>query len=171
MSKGKRLRINEQISVQEVRLIDQHGEQHGLVSIAKAMGIAKDAKLDLVEVSPHSQPPVCRIMDYGKLVYNKKKQVTTNKKSRVTLKEIKFRPNTDVGDFNIKLKRIMSFLEQGNRVKITVTFRGREMQHRDLGKVILERVDQALHELADIDQAPQQEGRQLHMLVSPKKTK
>ena len=86
MSKGKRLRINEQISVQEVRLIDQHGEQHGLVSIAKAMGIAKDAKLDLVEVSPHSQPPVCRIMDYGKLVYNKKKQVTTNKKSRVTLK-------------------------------------------------------------------------------------
>ena len=169
MSKNKKMRINEYITCSQVRLVDQDANQHGLVSLAEALKIAKDAGLDLVEVSPNASPPVCRVMDYGKLSYHKKKQVTS-KKGRVSLKEIKFRPNTDVGDFNIKLKKIIAFINVGNRVKITVTFRGREMQHKDLGMVILDRVEQALHDIADIDQSPQQEGKQLHMIVSPRKS-
>ena len=169
MSKNKKMRINEYITCSQVRLVDQDANQHGLVSLAEALKIAKDAGLDLVEVSPNASPPVCRVMDYGKLSYHKKKQVAS-KKGRVSLKEIKFRPNTDVGDFNIKLKKIIAFISVGNRVKITVTFRGREMQHKDLGMVILDRVEQALHEIADIDQSPQQEGKQLHMIVSPRKS-
>ena len=108
-------------------------------------------------------------MDYGKLVYHKKKQVSNNK-TKVSLKEIKFRPNTDVGDFNIKLKKILSFINVGHRVKVTVIFRGREMMHRDLGAVILDRVEQALHEIADVEQTPSQEGKQLYMIVSPRKS-
>ncbi|MEE3003104.1 MAG: translation initiation factor IF-3 [Pseudomonadota bacterium] len=170
MSKSKKMRINESITCSQVRLVDEKATQHGLVSIEEALQVAKDAGLDLVEVSPNSNPPVCRVMDYGKLVYHKKKQVNSGKKTKVTLKEIKFRPNTDVGDFNIKLKKISSFIEVGHRVKVTVIFRGREMQHRDLGGVILDRVEQALHELADIEQPASQEGKQLYMVVSPRKS-
>jgi translation initiation factor IF-3 len=169
VTKNKKLRTNEYIQATQVRLVDQDATQHGIVSLQEALRVAKEAGLDLVEVSPNASPPVCRVMDYGKLVYHKKKQVTT-KKGKVSLKEIKFRPNTDVGDFNIKLRKIQSFIQSGNRVKVTVVFRGREMQHRDLGAVILERIEQALHEVADIDQTPQQEGRQLHMIVSPRKS-
>ena len=169
MSKGKKLRTNEGITCSQVRLVDENATQHGIVSIEEAIRVAKAAGLDLVEVSPHGTPPVCRVMDYGKLVYHKKKQVSNNK-TRVSLKEIKFRPNTDVGDFNIKLKKITNFIKVGHRVKVTVIFRGREMMHRDLGAVILDRVEQALHDLADVEQSPSQEGKQLYMIVSPRKS-
>lgn len=169
MSKGKKLRTNDGITCSKVRLVDENATQHGIVSIEEALKVAKDAGLDLVEVSPNANPPVCRVMDYGKLVYHKKKQVSNNK-TKVSLKEIKFRPNTDVGDFNIKLKKILSFINVGHRVKVTVIFRGREMMHRDLGAVILDRVEQALHEIADVEQTPSQEGKQLYMIVSPRKS-
>ena len=169
MSKGKKLRTNENITVSQVRLVDEKATQHGIVSIEEALKVAKEAGLDLVEVSPNASPPVCRVMDYGKLVYHKKKQVSSNK-TKVSLKEIKFRPNTDVGDFNIKLKKILAFLKVGHRGKVTVIFRGREMMHRDLGAVILDRIEQALHDIADIEQAAAQEGKQLFMVVSPRKS-
>lgn len=170
MSKGKKLRANENITCSKIRLVDDEGNQLGILSLEQGLQKAREAGLDLVEVSPNAAPPVCRVMDYGKLVYHKRKQVATNKKSKNTLKEIKFRPNTDIGDFNIKLRKIATFIEAGHRVKITVTFRGREMQHRDLGAVILERAEQGLHEIVEVEQSPQQEGKQLYMLVSPRKS-
>ncbi|WP_077065009.1 MULTISPECIES: translation initiation factor IF-3 [Pasteurellaceae] len=165
-------RINDEIKVKEVRLTDQEGEQVGIVSIQQALELAEQANLDLVEISPNAEPPVCRIMNYGKFLYEKAKTAKEQKKKQkvVQVKEIKFRPGTDEGDYQVKLRSIVRFLEDGDKVKITVRFRGREMAHQDIGFDVLERVKQDTDELAMVESAPGKlEGRQAVMVIAPKK--
>lgn len=152
-------------------LIGADGEKVGELETSSALARAKDQNLDLVEISPNANPPVCRIMDYGKHVFEAKKRRTQQKQKQhtVQVKEIKFRPTTDIGDYNIKLKRIISFIESGHRVKVTLRFRGREMQHREVGMSLLMRVQQDMTDVADVDTQPKLEGRQLTMLLVPKK--
>lgn len=132
---------------------------------------AEDASLDLVEISPNAEPPVCRIMDYGKFQFqaNKKRAEARKKQKQTQVKEIKFRPATDIGDYNIKLRKIKGFLEHGDKVKVTLRFRGREMQHRELGMDILRRVQRDLQDLVTIEQQPKAEGRQMGMVLAPVK--
>ncbi len=153
----------------EVRLIDPDGEQLGILSIKEALEAAKERELDLVEVSPNSKPPVCRIMDFGKYKYEQKKrlQETKKKQSIVQMKEIKLRPKIDEHDFQFKLRHIKRFLGEGNKAKITVIFRGREIVHKDRGRAILERVAEEVKELGTIDLGPKLEGRNLVMVLSP----
>ncbi|MBQ0725284.1 MAG: translation initiation factor IF-3 [Cycloclasticus sp.] len=167
----KKVRINEDITVANVRLIDHEGEKVGVVTIENALSLAADVELDLVEVSPTASPPVCRIMDYGKFRFeaSKKLQATKKKQKNVQVKEIKFRPGTDIGDYNVKLRNLRSFLENGDKTKITVRFRGREMAHRELGMDLLKRVEKDLEELAMVEQWPKFEGRQMVMVMAPKK--
>ncbi|EIJ71491.1 translation initiation factor IF-3 [Pasteurella bettyae CCUG 2042] len=158
--------------MKEVRLTDQEGEQVGIVSIQQALELAEQANLDLVEISPNAEPPVCRIMNYGKFLYEKAKTAKEQKKKQkvVQVKEIKFRPGTDEGDYQVKLRSIVRFLEDGDKVKITVRFRGREMAHQDIGFDVLERVKQDTDELAMVESAPGKlEGRQAVMVIAPKK--
>lgn len=133
--------------------------------------MAADVELDLVEVSPTAKPPVCKIMDYGKFKFeaSKKLQASKKKQKNVQVKEIKFRPGTDIGDYNVKLRNLRSFLENGDKTKITVRFRGREMAHRELGMELLKRVEKDLEELAVVEQRPKFEGRQMVMVMAPKK--
>lgn len=161
-------RINQQITAREVRLINDKGEQIGIVSLDDAKRHAQAAGLDLVEISPNAEPPVCRIMDYGRFVFGKKKQVSENKKKQrqVQVKEIKFRPTTDVGDYNIKLRKILTFLERGDKVKVSLRFRGREIQHKALGMQLLERVKGDLPDNMVVEQEPKLEGRQMSMVVN-----
>ncbi len=127
--------------------------------------------MDLVEISPNADPPVCRIMDYGKFLYNesKKRQDAKKKQKQITVKEIKFRPGTDVGDYDIKVKKLAEFLKVGNKTKVTMRFRGREMAHKELGLVMLNRVKEDLQEIAEVEQAAQLEGRQMIMVLTPKR--
>ncbi|WP_425451085.1 translation initiation factor IF-3 [Avibacterium avium] len=166
-------RLNDEIrGVKEVRLTDQNGEQLGIVSIQEALAKADEAELDLVEISPNAEPPVCRIMNYGKFMYEKEKAAKEQKKKQkvVQVKEIKFRPGTDEGDYQVKLRSILRFLEDGDKVKITVRFRGREMAHQDIGLNVLERVKEDTSEIAMIESAPGKlEGRQAVMVIAPKK--
>ncbi|MFZ7276278.1 translation initiation factor IF-3 [Avibacterium endocarditidis] len=165
-------RINEEIRAKEVRLINQDGEQAGIVSLQEALNKAEEVNLDLVEISPNAEPPVCRIMNYGKFLYEKGKAAKEQKKKQkvVQVKEIKFRPGTDEGDYQVKLRSILRFLEDGDKVKITVRFRGREMAHQDIGLNVLERVKQDTSEIAMIESAPGKlEGRQAVMVIAPKK--
>lgn len=165
-------RINEEIRVKEVRLIDQDGEQAGIVSIQQALEMAEQAELDLVEISPNAEPPVCRIMNYGKFLYEKSKTAKEQKKKQkvVQVKEIKFRPGTDEGDYQVKLRSLIRFLEDGDKAKITVRFRGREMAHQDIGFDVLERVKNDLAEISVVESAPGKlEGRQAVMVLAPKK--
>lgn len=165
-------RINEEIRVKEVRLIDQDGEQAGIVSIQQALEMAEQAELDLVEISPNAEPPVCRIMNYGKFLYEKSKTAKEQKKKQkvVQVKEIKFRPGTDEGDYQVKLRSLIRFLEDGDKAKITVRFRGREMAHQDIGFDVLERVKNDLAEISIVESAPGKlEGRQAVMVLAPKK--
>jgi translation initiation factor IF-3 len=164
--------MNQQIRVPNVRLVDQHGEQVGVVTTLDALGRAEVAGLDLVEISPNAEPPVCKIMDHGKYIFeqNKKRAVAKKKQKQTQLKEIKFRPTTDIGDYNIKLRKIQSFLENGDKVKVTLRFRGREMQHRELGMDILRRVQQDLQDIITIEQQPKAEGRQMGMVIAPVKS-
>lgn len=166
-------RLNDEIrGVKEVRLTDENGEQVGIVSIQEALSRAEDAELDLVEISPNAEPPVCRIMNYGKFIYEKEKAAKEQKKKQkvVQVKEIKFRPGTDDGDYQVKLRSILRFLEDGDKVKITVRFRGREMAHQDIGLDVLERVKQDTAEVAMVEAAPGKlEGRQAVMVIAPKK--
>lgn len=166
-------RLNDEIrGVKEVRLTDENGEQVGIVSIQDALNRAEEAELDLVEISPNAEPPVCRIMNYGKFIYEKEKAAKEQKKKQkvVQVKEIKFRPGTDDGDYNVKLRSIVRFLEDGDKVKITVRFRGREMAHQEIGLDVLERVKQDTAELAIVETAPGKlEGRQAIMVIAPKK--
>lgn len=158
--------------MKEVRLIDQDGEQAGIVSIQQALEMAEQAELDLVEISPNAEPPVCRIMNYGKFLYEKSKTAKEQKKKQkvVQVKEIKFRPGTDEGDYQVKLRNILRFLEDGDKVKITVRFRGREMAHQDIGLNVLDRVKEDTSEIAMIESAPGKlEGRQAVMVIAPKK--
>jgi len=157
--------------VPEVRLIDQDGEQKGIVPTSEALSMAEEAGLDLVEIAPQAEPPVCRIMDYGKFIYQKqKKQQEARKKAKqVQVKEVKFRPGTEEGDYQVKLRNLKRFLEKGDRVKVTIWFRGRELAHKELGLKMLERVQQDVAELGTVEQMPKMEGRQMHMMVVPKK--
>ena len=160
------------ISASKVMLIDSEGEKKGIVSIEDALEIAKKASLDLVQVSPSSSDPiVCKLLDYGKHVFQKKKNKSSSKSKvkKNTTKEIKFRPSTDVGDFNIKLKKIKSFILDGDKTKISVRFRGREILNSDMGLDILNRVKEELSEISQVDQEPSLEGRQLLMVLSPLK--
>jgi len=153
-------------------LIDNQGEKKGIVSIADALEAAKNASLDLVQVSSSdSNPVVCKLLDYGKHLFNKKKSSTSSKvkSKRNTTKEIKFRPSTDVGDYNIKLKKIKSFILGGDKTKISVRFRGREILNSDMGLALLNKLRDELEEISQVDQEPSLEGRQLLMVLSPLK--
>lgn len=152
-------------------MIDAEGEQVGVVSLEEALAKAADASLDLVEISPNAEPPVCKIMDHGRFRFeNNKKQHSAKKKQKlVQIKEIKFRPGTEDGDYQVKLRSLVKFLENGDKTKITLRFRGREMAHRELGAQLLKRVEQDLSELAVVEQFPKLEGRQMVMVMAPKK--
>ncbi len=154
-----------------MRLIDQDGEQAGIVSLEDAKRKAYEVDLDLVEVSPTARPPVCRIMDYGKYVFEerKKKQLAKKKQKQIQVKEVKFRPGTEEGDYQIKLRNLVRFLGEGNKAKVTLRFRGREMAHQELGRNLLKRVEKDLAELGTVEQFPKMEGRQMVMVIAPKK--
>lgn len=165
-------RLNDEIRVKEVRLTDENGEQVGIVSIQDALARAEAVELDLVEISPNAEPPVCRIMNYGKFIYEKEKAAKEQKKKQkvVQVKEIKFRPGTDEGDYQVKLRSLIRFLEDGDKAKITVRFRGREMAHQEIGIEVLERVKNDLAEISVVESAPGKlEGRQAVMVLAPKK--
>ena len=167
----KRVRRNREITATEVRLIDAEGEQAGILKLEDALAKAQEATLDLVEVSPNAEPPVCRIMDFGKYLFEQKKktQQGKTKTKQVQVKEIKFRPGTDIGDYNIKLKKLIQFLSEGDRAKITLRYRGREMAHQELGVALLKRVEKDLEDYGTVEQFPKMEGRQLVMVMTPKK--
>ncbi|MCH8552346.1 MAG: translation initiation factor IF-3 [Natronospirillum sp.] len=170
--KGKRNPVNDQIEATECRLIDQEGEQVGIVDIATARQKAEDAGLDLVQIAD-SDPVVCKIMDYGKKVFEEKKaRAAAKKKQKQTqIKEMKFRPNTDDGDYKIKLRNLIRFLEQGDKAKVSLRFRGREMAHQDLGMQLMQRVEADLEEYGTVEQRPKMEGRQMIMVLAPVKKK
>jgi translation initiation factor IF-3 len=156
-----------------VRLIDQDGEQVGVIPFDEALERALDADMDLVEIDPNAQPPVCRIMNYGKHRFEtaKRQQAARKKQKQIQVKEVKFRPGTDEGDYQIKLRNVRRFLEDGDKAKITLRFRGREMAHQELGLKLLGRVEEDLGDLCVVDQRPKLEGRQMVMMLSPKKGK
>jgi translation initiation factor IF-3 len=164
-------RINRDITVSEVRLIDENGQQVGIVSIQNALRRAEMAELDLVEVSPNAEPPVCRIIDFSKYYYQKERKTREAKKKQhiVLLKEVKFGPNTDVHDYNFKKNNAIRFLKQHNKVKFTVKFKGRQIAHKELGYDVLERLTKDLSDIADIDQKPTAEKNLISMIMSPKK--
>jgi translation initiation factor IF-3 len=157
--------------VPEVRLIGVDGEPIGVVSRNEALNLSSGAGLDLVEISPNAEPPVCRIMDYGKFLYEKSKAQKEQKKKtkQIQVKEVKFRPGTDEGDYQVKLRNLIRFLEEGDKAKITLRFRGREMAHQDLGFKLLNRIKDDLDELAQVESFPKMEGRQAVMVLAPKK--
>lgn len=156
-----------------IRLIGANGEQAGVVSLEEAKKIAYESELDLVEISPNAEPPVCRVMNYGKYRFeqNKKQQAAKKKQKQIQVKEIKFRPGTEIGDYQVKMRSLIRFLNDGDKTKITVRFRGREVAHRDLGMDLLKRIEKDLEEFASVEQYPKMEGRQLIMVLAPKKKK
>ena len=166
-------RINDMIRVPEVRLIDEQGIQIGIVSTEDARLRASDVGLDLVEVSPNAEPPVCKIIDYGKLKYEKQKKKNEARKKQKTIevKEIKMRPNIDTHDYDVKMRAINKFLGEGDKVKVTLRFRGREMAHQNLGMDVLMKVKDETEEYAKVEAHPKMEGRQLIMVIAPKKKK
>jgi len=147
------------------------GEQLGILRLSEALESAREAGYDLVEISPNAEPPVCRMMDYGKYLYNasKKRQEAKKKQKQIVVKEVKFRPGTDVGDYAVKLRNLTRFLEAGNKTKVTVRFRGREMAHRELGMEKLQQVMQDLDAIAMVEQEAAMEGRQMVMVLAPKR--
>lgn len=163
--------MNEDIVDAQIRLVGDSGEQLGIVTAVEARGIAVERGLDLVEIAPNAEPPVCRLMDYGKFLYSKskKKQESKKKQKQITVKEIKFRPGTDIGDYDIKVRNLTRFLEAGNKVKVTLRFRGREMAHQELGMEMLKRVEDALQKIGVVEQMPKMEGRQMVMVLAPTK--
>ena len=165
--------MNDEIRAKEVRLVGAEGEQKGIVSLAEALRAAEEVDLDLVEIVANAEPPVCKIMDFNKHLFDlKQKQKDAKKKQhQVQVKEIKLRPGTDIGDYNIKLRAILRFLEEGNKVKITLRFRGREMAHQQLGLAQFQKIEADVAEFGVIEQAPKMEGRQMGMLIGPKKKK
>ncbi|MCZ6805007.1 MAG: translation initiation factor IF-3 [Proteobacteria bacterium] len=171
MSVEKKTRLNEDITSPEVRLINAAGEQVGIVSINEAQQFAEDSELDLVEIVPNAEPPVCRIMDHGKYVFeqSKKRHAAKKKQRQIQVKEIKFRPGTEISDYRIKLKNLIKFLSNGDKVKITLRFRGREMAHQELGSKMLKRIEVDLEEYGMVEQFPKMEGRQIVMVIASKK--
>ena len=162
-------RINENIRSNEIRLIGADGENVGVVTPDRAMEMAVDAGLDLVEISPNASPPVCKIMDFGKFKYEtQKREAEARKKQKIIeIKEVKFRPNTDTNDYDVKMRNVFKFLENGDKVKITLRFRGREMAHQNLGRELLERVAEDTKEMGRVENFPKMEGRQMVMLIGP----
>ena len=169
----QRTAINGDIRAREVRLIDKDGEQVGVVTLREALSAAEAVQLDLVEIVPNAEPPVCRIMDYGKHVFElKQKQKDAKKKQhQVQIKEIKLRPGTEEADYQVKLKALVRFLEEGDKAKITLRFRGREVAHQELGMKVLQRMEVDLSEFGVVEQHPKMEGRMMSMLIGPKKKK
>ena len=163
-------RINNLISAQQVRCIDSQGKQLGIISINEALQAASSIGLDLVEIQPNVSPPVCKILDYGKYKYEsqKRKNEARKKQKTIDVKEIKLRPNIDSHDFNVKIKSVKKFLENGDKVKITLRFRGREMVHQDLGSSVLDRVKDETDSFSKIEALPKLEGRQMVMVLAPK---
>ncbi len=162
-------RINEEITTHELRVFGTDQAESVVVSRSRALEMADEAGLDLVEIAPKAEPPVCRVMDYGKFLFeeSKKKSAAKKKQKQVQIKEIKFRPGTGEGDFQIKLKNLIKFLTQGNKTKITIRYRGREMAHRELGMEMLKRIEGELEEYGKVEQFPKMEGRQMVMVVAP----
>jgi translation initiation factor IF-3 len=154
-----------------VRVIGASGEQVGILPIGEALASARELDLDLVEVAPNSDPPVCRVMDYGKFVFeqNKKAQTARRKQKQIQVKEVKFRPGTEEGDYQVKLRNLVKFLSQGDKTKVTLRFRGREMAHQELGTELLKRVQKDLEEYGTVEQFPLMEGRQMVMVIAPRK--
>ncbi|MGP1924675.1 MAG: translation initiation factor IF-3 [Arsenophonus sp. NEOnobi-MAG3] len=180
MKGGKRIqtaarppnRINTEICVSEVRLTGLNGEQIGIISLKEALEKAEEVGVDLVEISPNAEPPVCRIMDYGKFLYEKSKSFKEQKKKQkvVQVKEIKFRPTTDKSDYQVKLRNLIRFLDNGDKAKITLRFRGREMAHQQIGIDMLNRIKNDLYEISVLESFPSKiEGRQMIMVLAPKK--
>ncbi len=165
--------INDQIDAREVRLIGADGEQVGIVAIEDALKRAEEATLDLVQIASDVEPIVCKIMDYGKHIFEVKKQKAAQRKKQkqTQVKEMKFRPGTEEGDYQVKLRNLIRFLEAGDKAKVSLRFRGREMAHQELGMQLMKRIEADLEELGVVEQHPKMEGRQMIMVISPKKKK
>ncbi|MDG1737762.1 MAG: translation initiation factor IF-3 [Paracoccaceae bacterium] len=161
--------MNQKIRSPEIRLIGAEGENVGVVHPAKGMQLAEDAGLDLVEISPNAVPPVCKIMDFGKFKYEQQKRESEARKKQkiIEVKEVKFRPNTDTHDYEVKMRNVVKFLENGDKVKVTLRFRGREMAHTNLGRELLERVAVDIKEIGKVENMPKIEGRQMVMMIGP----
>ena len=171
IAQDKETRINGDITASQIRLIGVDGEQLGIVSLNQALSMAEDAEIDLVEIAPQAAPPVCRLMDYGKFKYHesKKQHEARLKQKQVQVKEVKFRPGTDEGDYQVKLRNLIRFLQEGDKAKVTLRFRGREITHQELGLALLKRVEADLVEHAVVEQFPKMEGRQMVMVLGPHK--
>ncbi len=163
--------INDEINANKVRLIGSEGEQIGILSLEEALDKAKESSLDLVQMAKEGDPVVCKLMDHGKHIFDSKKQKSASRKKqkRVLIKEIKFRPVTEENDYQIKVSKIKNFLEEGNKAKVTLRFRGREMAHQNIGMNLLKRVEEDLESIANVEQFPTLEGRQLVMMMAPNK--
>ncbi|MBQ7516114.1 MAG: translation initiation factor IF-3 [Schwartzia sp.] len=164
------LRINDEIHIREVRVTSATGEQLGIMPTKEALRLAEEQHLDLVEVAPKAKPPVCRIMDFGKFRYEQQKREKEAKKKQkvITIKEVKLRPNIEQHDFEVKLKNALRFVQEGNKVKVTIMFRGREMSHPELGKEVLSRVAEQMKDLVSIERDAKLEGRNMIMILAPK---
>ncbi|WP_284346790.1 translation initiation factor IF-3 [Rickettsia endosymbiont of Oedothorax gibbosus] len=162
-------KANREIRASQVRLVGENGEMLGIVSIREALEYAEKAALDLVEISPNAEPPVCKILNFSKFKYDSKKRIQDSRKKQriIVLKEMKFKPNISQGDFDVKLRKIKDFLKEGDKVKISLWFKGREIIHNDIGMKLFDRILLELEGLAKIDSAPKMEGKQIIMLVSP----
>ncbi|MFS8035897.1 translation initiation factor IF-3 [Xanthobacter sp. AM11] len=163
-------RVNEEIRIREVQLIDQDGQNRGVLAIRDALALAQEAGLDLVEISPNSAPPVCKILDYGRFKYqNQKKASEARKKQKVVeVKEIKLRPGIDIHDYEVKMKAMQRFFEEGDKVKVTLRFRGREMAHQDIGFKLLQKLKEDVATIAKVEAEPMLEGRQMIMILAPR---
>lgn len=172
IAQDKKQRVNGEINAPEVRLVGEDGEQLGIVSLQAALNLAEESGLDLVEIAPMAQPPVCKVMDHGKFKYQEQKRAheARQKQKQVQVKEVKLRPGTDENDYQIKLRNLKRFLGEGDKAKVTLRFRGREMAHQEIGMRQLERVKADLEEIAMVEQMPKMEGRQMVMVIAPKKT-
>lgn len=166
-------RINGEITAHEIRLVGVENEALGIVRLSEAMKMAEEADVDLVEIAPQAVPVVCKLMDYGKFKYQEQKRAHDAKLKQkiIQVKEVKFRPGTDENDYQVKLRNLTRFLEEGDKAKITIRFRGREMAHQEFGMRVLERVREDLGELGQVEQMPKLEGRQMVMVIAPKKKK
>ncbi|WP_418792566.1 translation initiation factor IF-3 [Phosphitispora sp. TUW77] len=164
------MRINEEIRGKEVRLISMEQEQLGIVPVKEALRMAQELELDLVEIAPNAKPPVCRIMDFGKYKYeqSKREKEARKKQKIISVKEVKVRPNIEDHDLDVKTKNALKFLKEGDKVKVTLMFRGREMAHAELGKLLLKKVADATEEVANVERQPKVEGRNMIMILAPK---
>jgi translation initiation factor IF-3 len=173
ISQQKSQRTNSEINAPEIRLVGEEGEQLGIMSARQALSLAEEAGIDLVEIAPLAKPPVCRLMDFGKFKYQEAKRAAEakSKQKQIQVKEVKFRPGTDEGDYQIKLRNLTRFLQDGDKAKVTLRFRGREMAHQEFGVRLLERVKADLEAVAVVEQFPKLEGRQLVMVLAPHKKK